>query len=176
LGITRRSVLFSDVTTFTYDNFGISTNPDKPLWKMTLNVIGSLPVTYETWNTIVSFKNFNSSEWKKINDKMLPVELSEEFINNFVHNYFELGLFIDLSYMAERYFKQFYLHTASEKINTTTIAKLIANKCLHAQIIFPETNTSKICCVIGASPIQKSAVCYITAPLLGANGWEDTGI
>lgn len=175
-GLTRKDVSYTDVGTFQYDNFGISLNPDKPLWKMQLNVIGSMPVNSNTYIDIISFRNFNNATWKKLNDKTLPAELSEEFINTFQNNHFELGLFVDFSYMAEKYFKKFYLHTATAKIDSIMIAKLIANRCLHAQIIFPEKNISKTCCVIGPSPVQKSSVCYITAPLIGASGWENTGI
>lgn len=109
MGIERSD--FTGVDTYTYNNKGMSTNLDQPIWKMNLDVTGSCVVQRGNSFDIVKFPNENEEYATRLgNTNLLPMKLDKNISNNLSNDLkFAVGAFVDLGNIALEYFNTYYV-------------------------------------------------------------------
>ena len=184
---------FSGINSMSFDSTsGISNHLTSCLWKMKLQVCGSVPITIDGYYEIVNFQgntdlNTDRNPFTEPH-KFCPLTLDTQVLNGLKSAGvidFKIGASLDLSNFGKKYFNTFYSSTTGVKQGFTddVIMNLFSNNLLQAQIIIPTDNTtingndSRIVDIIGQSPkLGANACCYLTTPLLGSSQWQDSGI
>lgn len=172
-----RTTSFTQVESLSFDDNGISNDTSIPIWKMRLNFSGSIPLEHNGQYYLVHFgndSNLNSGRNPFCNSaELCPLELDSTNVPDVEK--FKIGASLDLMGFALEYFKRFYAKPDNQ-ITNEHVTALIENKLLRAQVIFPKKNKYEIAGIIGQTPFSENACCYLTTPLIGANGWNDCGI
>ena len=160
---------------------GICTDTDTPIWRMQLFFHGAIPVQ-NTENNGYDIAAFTVDKERKTENpyvsatQLCPLYMNTETINHSTVEDYKVGASVNFNGNAQSYFQKFYCG-GSANVKDFNFAKLIENNCLRAQIVFPKSNTSQIVGIIGQTPVKgKNAACYLTTPILGADGWDKSGI
>ena len=160
---------------------GISTDDGTPIWRMQLFFHGAIPVQ-NTENNGYDIAAFTVDKERKTENpyvsatQLCPLYMNTETINHSTVEDYKVGASVNFNGNAQSYFQKFYCG-GSANVKDFNFAKLIENNCLRAQIVFPKSNTSQIVGIIGQTPVKgKNAACYLTTPILGADGWDKSGI
>ena len=126
------------VNEINYDGNSFSYDPGKELWKMKLQLFGSLIIKDDTGKyQIICVEGNKAEDFENTNPNQLPQLLENK---NFAEltklgGKFEVGVFVDVNSKLQQYMNSMYSSPSTDSFNEKQIWALINNRLLIAQII-----------------------------------------
>ena len=172
-----RRLDYTGVENMDFDENGFS-KKDKAIRKMKITTTGACPVKYQQAYDIAYYPHESPSnaQGNPFGNaaEMCPCFLTQDTAQSITVDNFKLGAAIDLHNLGLKYFKNY--SNTNVTFEEHMLTKLLTNKCLRAQVIFPRKNKSLLVDVIQHTPFTNMACIYLSTPIASSGQWKDSGV
>lgn len=152
-----------------YDSNGFSKDKEIAMWKMQLRLKGGLPV-FQTQHSSYSIACLEHQKNQPSNNaNQVPLDLQ---LGAATTQLFDVGCFIDIADLAISYFNTMFCSSGEAgKFDSSSLWKLVANKCICAEVVFPKVKDAGMIGVIGQCNLSNNATLYVNPSIFGCSGW-----